>query len=91
MRKVKNLTENKDLINTFRKLKTKTHLNKINLKKNYFYYAKFCKNNFFKTQPLNQLSQLNTFTKKFNLNPNNNVWVLYDSNKLLKLNLMFIN
>lgn len=91
MRKVKNLTENKDLINTFRKLKTKTHLHKTNLKKNHFYYSKFCKNAFFKKKLLNQLLQLNTFTKKFNSNLNNSVWESYNDNKLFKLNLMFIN
>lgn len=48
MKRVKNLTENKDLINTFKKIKTKTHLNKSNIKKVFYYFHKYGKVVWFK-------------------------------------------
>ncbi len=41
MKRVKNLTENKVLINTFKKLKTKIHLNKSGFKNYSFYLLKY--------------------------------------------------
>ncbi len=41
MKRVKNLTENKVLINTFKKLKIKIHLNKNFLKNFSFYLSKY--------------------------------------------------
>ena len=46
MKKIKNLTENKDLINTFKRFKIRQYLNKTSLKKNFFYTSKF-KSNFY--------------------------------------------
>jgi hypothetical protein len=40
MKKVKNLTENKDLINTFKKFKNNNHVFKSTLKKKYFFLSK---------------------------------------------------
>ena len=91
MKKVKNLTESKGLINTFRKLKTKSHLNKSNLKKNNFYYAKFCKKNFFKKQPQSKSVFVNVFLHKFNANKTISNLPIYKQSQLFKLNLMFIN
>ena len=41
MKIVKNLIENKDLINTFKKLKNKNLFNKLTLKKKIFFLKKF--------------------------------------------------
>jgi hypothetical protein len=41
MKRVKNLTENKDLINTFNKFKSKNHIFKSTLKKKYYFFSKF--------------------------------------------------
>ena len=41
MKRVENLIENKDLINTFKKSKIKTYLNKSVLKKRSFFFLKF--------------------------------------------------
>lgn len=46
MKKVKNLTENKGLINTFKKSKLKNYLNKASLKKKDFFLLKYKKNVF---------------------------------------------
>ena len=72
MKRVKNLTGNKDLINTFKKFKNKNHLFKSTLKKKYFslsklqhqltlnsrlfYFGGIFKKIFFKTAP-NNLNQ----------------------------------
>jgi hypothetical protein len=66
MKRVKNLTGNKVLINTFKKLKTRTHLNKNNLKNFSFYLIKYNRLvflKFFKKTNLNCV-----FLKKFFLN-----------------------
>jgi len=44
MKRVKNLTENKGLINTFKKFKSKNHTFKTILKKKYFFFTKFQQN-----------------------------------------------
>lgn len=41
MKKGKNLTENKGLINTFKKFKSKNHIFKSVLKKKYYFFTKF--------------------------------------------------
>ena len=41
MKRVKNLTENKGLINTFKKFKSKNHIFKSVLKKKYYFFTKF--------------------------------------------------
>ncbi len=48
MRRVKNLTENKDLINTFKKSKLKNYLNKSILGKKDFFFLKYRQNKFSK-------------------------------------------
>lgn len=91
MKKVKNLTENKGLINTFRKLKNRTHLNKNNFKNLSFYLFKYNKlillRNFKKTK-----FKL-IFLKKFFLNKTNlkhNLFSL-DNKTFIAVTLMFIN
>ena len=44
MKRVKNLTENKGLINTFKRFKSKNHTLKAILKKKYFFFTKFQQN-----------------------------------------------
>ena len=90
MKKVKNSTENKDLINTFRKLKTKSHLNKTKLKKNNFYYAKFCKNYFFKKNSLKTNLLVLAHPQIFNSYVVVNNPLVYNQLWVFKLNLMFI-
>lgn len=41
MRRVRNLIENKDLINTFKKLKIRVHLNKNSFKQASFFFYKY--------------------------------------------------
>jgi hypothetical protein len=90
MKKVKNLIENKDLINTFKKLKTRSYLNKKKLRINDFYYAKFCKNYFFKKKlKRNNLLYLDS-SKIFNSHVVINNLLVYNQLWVFKLNLMFI-
>lgn len=69
MKKEKNLTENKDLINTFKKSKIRVHLNKNKLRSFSFYLFKFNKINFFKIfLKKNHVFFKVNFSKKFILN-----------------------
>ena len=76
MRKVKNLTENKGLINTFRKFKSKDHIFKSVLKKKYYFFTKFkqkiilnktilSKKTFLKKVFLLHLKPISSITTKF--------------------------
>ncbi len=75
MKKVKNLIENKDLINTFKKSKTKNNLNKSILKKRTFFFLKY------------KCINLVKFVKIFNKNNQ----LKYIFNKPLSLGCFFVN
>jgi hypothetical protein len=93
MKRVKNLTENKVLINTFKKLKTKIHLNKGGLKNSTFYLLKYNRLVFFKaglTFIIRNSSSI--FLKKLLLNSVNQKKNFTNFNKpFIKTLLMFIN
>ena len=82
MRKEKNWIENKDLINTFKKFKTRNLLNKTSLKKNSFFLRKFHKKKIF----LKKFSWKNFKLVSFKYNVHN----LQNTNVLHKIT-MFIN
>jgi hypothetical protein len=96
MRKEKNWIENKDLINTFKKFKTRNLLNKTSLKKNSFFLRKFHKKKIFlkKFSWKNFLEKI--FLKKFSwknfklVSFKYNVHNLQNTNVLHKIT-MFIN
>jgi hypothetical protein len=93
MKKVKNLTENKGLINTFKKLKTKLHLNKSSLKNSSFYLFKYGNLFFFKNY--NKINTTNikcVFFRKFLINKKTiKQNSTYFNKSLVKITLMFIN
>lgn len=64
MKKVKNLTENKDLINTFKKSKLKNYLNKSILRKRDFFFLKYRQNKFCKF--FKKLSKFSLYSSTFN-------------------------
>lgn len=65
MRRVKNLIENKDLINTFKKFKTRIHLNKNSFRQNSFFFSKYTNVYFSKKQGLGFCLRKCIFTKKY--------------------------
>ncbi len=65
MKRAENLTENKGLINTFKKLKTKIHLNKSSFKNSSFYLFKYNKLLFLRTKLISNSININcVFFKK---------------------------
>lgn len=92
MKKVKNLTENKVLINTFKKFKLKNYLNKTFLKKNSFFLTKFKTN--FKKQIVKFQATIPVSQKLVPLNvaglKHLNYHTLYNKYKLFKSFLIFI-
>ncbi len=92
MRKVENLTENKGLINTFKKLKTRNYQSKSFFKKRDFFFLKFKQFNFsffFKKISKNKYIYVN-FKKTFN---KTDLIFIFNNNRktdILKTTLMFI-
>lgn len=99
MKKIKKLTENKDLINTFNKLKTRDSLNKKFFKKNCFIFNKFLilrkkylLEEFFINNSFNKtIFYKKIFYRNFNkINKETKINYLFKNN-LIKLTIMFIN
>lgn len=93
MKRVKNLTENKVLINTFKKSKLKNYLNKSFLKKKDFFLLKYRqpKFKFFFKFFSKSLFYRNIFKTFFFLKQKNIFLNSQKSFNLVKITLMFIN
>ena len=93
MKRVKNLTENKVLINTFKKLKTKIHLNKGGFKNSSFYLLKYNRFVFLKIGLTHTSSNTSCiFLKKVLLNSVDQKKNFINPNRpFIKTTLMFIN
>lgn len=85
MKRVKNLTENKVLINTFKKLKTRVYLNKSKFRKNSFFFLKF---GFFFTKRFFLQKQVNVLHLS-NIAPTKNLFTAGKPHLLYKTLLLF--
>ena len=91
MKKVKNLTENKDLINTFKKLKMRTNTSKSKLRKTYHYFFKFSKSTFIKIFFKSSNIHVTTFNN-YDVTTNKNKFKFISrTNFLIQKNIMFLN
>ncbi len=93
MRRVKNLIENKDLINTFKKFKSKLHHNKRFFKNSLFYTSKYNRVVFLKYNIYLESNKFKfIFFKKFFLkNFNLNTEITYLNKLPIETIIMFIN